>query len=103
MDLTSLPKDLHAVLGHCYFPPNTSELVAELHNQTLFVASDSSVLNNEATHAWILYGKQSKISGYGHGPVPGGGQEKVMIALEWNTLGECAGRNRRNVLAPSKL
>ena len=32
-----------------------------------------------------------------------GGQEKVMIALEWNTLGECAGRNCRNVPAPSNL
>ena len=25
------------------------------------------------------------------------GQEKVILAFECNTLGECAGRNRRNV------
>ena len=25
------------------------------------------------------------------------GEEKVILAFEWNTLGECAGRNRRNV------
>ena len=25
------------------------------------------------------------------------GQEKVMIVLQWNTLGECACRNIRNV------
>ena len=25
------------------------------------------------------------------------GQEKVILAFEWNTLCECAGRNRRNV------
>ena len=71
--LKTLPKDLRAALGHCYFPPNTSELVAELHNQTLFVASDGSVLNNGATHAWILYGAQTKIRAYEHGPVLGGG------------------------------
>ena len=47
-----------------------------------FVTSDGSVLNNEATHAWILYGKQSKISGYGHGPVPGGGQPLTSLQAE---------------------
>ena len=31
------------------------------------------------------------------------GQEKVIIAVEWSTLGECAGRNRRNVLLASNL
>jgi hypothetical protein len=76
------PQDLCATLGHCYFPPNTSELVAELHNQTLFVASDGSVLNNGATHAWILYGVQSKICAYGHGPVPGGGQPLTSLWAE---------------------
>jgi hypothetical protein len=31
------------------------------------------------------------------------GQEKVMIVFEWKTLGECAGRNRRNVPITSNL
>ena len=31
------------------------------------------------------------------------GQEKVIIALEWNTLGECAGRNRKNVPVVANL
>ena len=70
--LKNLSKDLRVALGNCYFPPNTSELVAELLNQTLFVASDGLVINNGATHAWILYGAQTKIRAYGHGPVPGG-------------------------------
>ena len=80
--LNYLLKDLCAALGHCYFPPNTSELVAELHNKTLFVASDGSVLNNGATHAWILHGAQSKIRAYGHGPIPGGGQLLTSLRAE---------------------
>ena len=56
--------------------------MAELHNQTLFVASNSSVLNNGATHAWILYGAQTKICAYGHGPVPGGGQPLTSLQAE---------------------
>ena len=80
--LKNLPKDLRATLGHCYFPTNTSDLVAELHNQTLFVASDGSVLNNEASHAWILYGTQTKIRAYGHGPVPRGGQLLTSLPAE---------------------
>ena len=71
--LKNLPKDLCAALGHCYSPPpNPSELVAQFHDQTLFVASNGSVYNNGATNAWILYGAQTKIHAYGHGPVPGG-------------------------------
>ena len=69
-------------LGIVTFPPNTSELVAELHNQTLFIASNGSVLNNGATHAWILYGAQSKIRAYGHGPVPGSGQPLTSLWAE---------------------
>ena len=80
--LKSLPKDLCAALGHGYFPPNTSELVAELHNQTLFIASNGAVCNNGATHAWILYGTQTKIRAYGHGPVPGGGQHLTSLWAE---------------------
>jgi hypothetical protein len=68
--------------------PNTSELVAELHNQTLFVASDGSVCNNGATHAWILYGAQSKVRAYGHGPVPGGGQ---LLTSLWAEVGSFVG------------
>ena len=86
--LKNLPRDLRAALGHCYFPTNTSELVAELHNQSLFVASDGFVLNNEATHAWILYGAQSKIRAYGHGPVPGGGQ---LLTSLWAEVGGFVG------------
>jgi hypothetical protein len=33
-----------------------------------------TVCNNGATHAWILYGAQTKIRAYGHDPVPGSGQ-----------------------------
>ena len=80
--LKNLPKDLCAALGHCYFPTNTSELVAELHNQSLFVASDGFVLNNEATHAWILYGAQTKIHAYGHGIVPEDGQHLTSLQAE---------------------
>ena len=69
-------------LGIVTFPPNTSELVAELHNQTLFVASDGSVLNNKATYAWILYGAQTQIHAYGLGPVPGGGQPLTSLRAE---------------------
>ena len=70
--LNDLPKDIHAALGHCYFPPDTSELVAELYNWTLFVASNDFVLNNSSTYAW-LYGAQSETCVYGHDPAPGGG------------------------------
>ena len=80
--LKSLPKDLSAALRHCYFPPNTSELVAEFHNQTLFVASNGSVCINGATLAWILYGTQTKIRAYGHGTVPGGGQPLTLVLAE---------------------
>ena len=84
--LKSLPKDLCAALGHGYFPPNTSELVAELHNQTLFIASNGAVCNNGATHAWILYGTQTKIRAYGHGPVPGGEQPLTSLRALWVAL-----------------
>jgi hypothetical protein len=56
--------------------------VAELHNQTLFIASDGLVCNNGATHAWILYGTQTKIRTFGHGPVPGGGQLLTSLRAE---------------------
>ena len=69
-------------LGIATFSPYTSELVAELHNQTLFIASDGSVCNNGATHAWILYCTQTKIRAYGHGPVPGGGQLHTSLQAE---------------------
>ena len=83
--LKDLPKDLRAALGYYHFPPpppNASELVAELHNQTLFIASDGSVCNNGATHAWILYGTQTKIRAYRHGPLPGGGQLLTSLQAE---------------------
>jgi hypothetical protein len=31
------------------------------------------------------------------------GQEQVIMEIEWNTLGECAGKNCRNVPVPSSL
>ena len=78
----NLPQDLCAVFGHCYFSPNTSELVAEFHNQTLFVASKGSVCNNGATQPWILYGAQTKIHAYGHGIVPEDGQHLTSLQAE---------------------
>ena len=33
-------------------------------------------------HAWILYGTQTKIRAYGHGPVPGGGQPLTSLQAE---------------------
>ena len=46
---------LHNTLGHCYFPPDTSALVAEFNQETLILASDGSVLHNDATQVWVLY------------------------------------------------
>ena len=80
--LKNLPKDLCAALGNCYFPPNTSELVAEFHIQSLFVASNGSVCNNGATQAWILCGTQTKIRVYGHGPIPVGMQPLTSLQAE---------------------
>ena len=75
-------------LGIVTFLPNTSELVAEFHNQTLFVASNGSVCINGATLAWILYGTQTKIRAYGHGPFPGGGQPLTSL---WAEVGGLSG------------
>ena len=50
---------LHNTLAHCYFPPDTSALVAEFNQKTLILASDGSVLHNDATQAWVLHGQAS--------------------------------------------
>ena len=38
--------------------------------------------NNGATHAWILYGAQTKIRAYGHGLVPGDRQHLTSLQAE---------------------
>ena len=48
-------------------------MVEEFNSETLVLASDGSVLMDDATQAWILYGTRTDTCAYGHGPVPGGG------------------------------
>ena len=43
---------------------------------------DGDPVRGEATQAWILYGKHTKTRGYGHGPVPGGGQLLTSLRAE---------------------
>jgi hypothetical protein len=80
--IQQLPAVLQNALGHCYFPPNMSNLVTEFNNQTLVIASDGSMAHNTATQAWILYGTQTNTQAYGHGPVPGGGQPLTSLQAE---------------------
>ena len=80
--IQQLPAVLRNALGHCYFPPNMSDLVTEFNNQTLVIASDGSMAHNTATQAWILYGTQTNTQAYGHGPVPGGGQPLTSLRAE---------------------
>jgi hypothetical protein len=68
LHIQQLPAVLCNALGHCYFPPNMSDLVTEFNNQTLVIASDGSMAHNTATQAWILYGTQTNTRAYGHGP-----------------------------------
>ena len=71
--LQQLPSILRNTIGHCHFPLDTSDLVEEFNSGTLVLASDGSVLIDDATQAWILYGTRTDTRAYGHGPVPGGG------------------------------
>jgi hypothetical protein len=80
--IQDLPMALHNTLGQCYFPPDTSALVAELNHETLVLASDGSVLNNDATQAWVLYDTSTASSAYRHGPVPGSGQPLTSLCAE---------------------
>ena len=80
--IQNLPMVLHNTLGHCYFPPDTSALVAEFNQETLILASDGSVLHNDATQAWVLYGTSTESRAYGHGPVPGSGQQLTSLRAE---------------------
>ena len=50
--IQKLPMVLHNTLGHCYFPLDTSALVAEFNQDTLILASNGSVLHNDATQTW---------------------------------------------------
>jgi hypothetical protein len=54
--LQQLPPILHNTIGHCHFPLDTSDLVEEFNSETLVLASDGSVLLDDATQAWIPYG-----------------------------------------------
>ena len=58
--IQNLPMVLHNTLGHCYFPPDTSALVAEFNQETLILASNGSVLHNDATQAWVLDGTSTE-------------------------------------------
>ena len=75
-----LPQALRSAMRHCFLPTNISNLVAEYNNHTLVIVSNGSVINNDATHAWILYGTHTKTRAYSHGFVPGGGQ--VLSSLQ---------------------
>ena len=80
--LDTLPQALRLAMGHCFFPTNISDLVTEYNNHTLVISSDRSVINNDASHAWILYGTHTKTRAYGHGFVPGGGQALSSLQAE---------------------
>ena len=79
-------QQLPAVILYCtrtlLLPPNMSDLVTEFNNQTLDIASDSSMAHNTDTQAWILYGTQTNTQAYGHGPVPGGGLPLTFLWAE---------------------
>ena len=55
---------------------------AEFNQETLILASDGSVLHNDATQAWVLYGTSTESQAYGHGPVPGSGQPLTSLCTE---------------------
>ena len=57
-------------------------MVIEYNNHTLVIASNGSVISNDATHAWILYGTHTKTRAYGHGFVPVGGQALSSLQAE---------------------
>ena len=80
--IQNLPIVLHNTLGHCCFPLDTSALVAEFNQETLILASDGSVLQNDATQAWVLYGTSTESQAYRHGPVPGAGQLLTSLHAE---------------------
>ena len=54
--LQQLPPIIRNTIGHCHFPLDTSDLVEEFNSETLVLASDGSVLMDDATQAWILNG-----------------------------------------------
>jgi hypothetical protein len=80
--MQQLPQRLYHAIGHCHFPLDTSDLVEEFNSETLVLASDGSVLIDDATQAWILYGTHTDTQAYGHGPVPGGGQSLTSLHAE---------------------
>ena len=55
---------------------------AEFNQETLILASDGSVLHNDATQAWVLHGTSTESRAYGHGPVPGSGQLLTSLHAE---------------------
>jgi hypothetical protein len=80
--LQQLPPILCNTIGHCHFPLDTFDLVQEFNSETLVLASDGSVLMDDATQAWNLYGTRTDTRAYGHGPVPGGGQPLTSLCAE---------------------
>ena len=54
----------------------------EFNSETLVLASDGSVLMDDATQAWILFGMHTDTRAYGHGPVPRGGQPLTSLCAE---------------------
>ena len=80
--LTATIGILRNTIGHCHFPLDTSDLVEEFNSETLVLASDGSVLMDDATQAWILYVMRTNTQAYGHGPVPGGGQPLTSLHAE---------------------
>ena len=80
--LQQLPSILCNTIGHCHFSLDTSDLVEEFNSETLVLASDGSVLMDDATQAWILYGTHTDTRAYGHGPVPGGDSLSPLYVLK---------------------
>ena len=86
--LQQLPPILQNTIGHCHFPLDTSDPLEEYNSDTLELASDGSVLMDDAPQAWILYGTCTDTRAYGHGPVSGGRQPLVSLLAE---VGGCDG------------
>ena len=99
--LGTLPQALRSAMGHCFFPTNISNLETEYNNHTLVIASDGSVINNDATHAWILFGTHTKTRAYGHGFVPGVGQ--ALSSLQAEIGGFVGGRLALNAILSTAL
>ena len=58
--IQNLPPVLHNTLENCSFPLDTSALAIEFNGETLIWASNGSIVYNDATQAWVLYGTSTE-------------------------------------------